>query len=142
MSTITGESGKFQVNLHIPDLIKRDCFIQAIFEGDQHYMKSKSNIVKFDIIKHVTSLYLDIDSLRIHSLETKEQYISMKTDQNYRIRGSLIDHDFNSKINKGKIKLISDLFPKIYETITDLIIDYMIFSRTFLLIFGELQIPN
>ena len=57
------DAGRLFVELDEPVDIGKNFWIQALFEGDDHYTKSESNIVFFETIAHSTDTTLKIDPL-------------------------------------------------------------------------------
>jgi hypothetical protein len=94
------ELGDFTSVFKVEDKIMKDLNVQAIFEGDEHYTKSESNIIVYETVPHDTRLTLEIDPLRLTLPGTQNSMpqINLKPNEHYRISGLLLDSSLNTPI--------------------------------------------
>ena len=122
-STTTDGQGKFSNQFEVGDIPKKECSLQSHYDGDDIYFrKCDSKITYYDIVKHNTSLSLQvkplIDKFNIsNSISNSEN--KMISKYFYLFSGQLYDIIFNRPVGHKIIHFESDIFSSDLSTVTD-----------------------
>jgi hypothetical protein len=122
-SITTDVQGKFSTQFQVEDIPKKECSIQAHYDGDDMYFsKCDSKIVYYDIVKHNTELSLEvkplIDKFNISdSVSDSENKMTPKSY--YLFTGQLYDTTVNKSIGNKIIHFESDIFSSDLSVVVD-----------------------
>ena len=121
--TATDGHGKFSTQFKVGDITKKECSFQAHYDGDDMYFrKCDSKVIYYDIVKHNTSLSLQvkplIDKFNIsNSVSNSENKMISKSF--YQFTGQLYDTIFNKPVGHKIIHFESDIFSSDLSVVTD-----------------------
>ena len=121
-SVETDAFSKFLEKFEVENNPEQNCTLQAHYDGDNKYFdECHSNIVYYNIITHRTALTVKIDTLKLNPFnkDILRDKITLEANQFFRIKGKLIDIDYNIGIKNQKINFETNIPNNILYTETE-----------------------